>query len=316
MLKTKVQRITTTGMLMALGIMLPFAAAHGLGMQGSILLPMHIPVFLIGFLCGPLWGGICGLILPALNTVLTGMPPVFPMLPIMTAELFVYGLISGLTYEKTFFGKMKLGVYPCILIAMICGRIAYGLVFWAVMIGKKSAFWAVIGATGTGLPGIIIQLLLVPAIVIAVKNSFVKRDKDARASAINLIKEDTATCVIIKNNTIIKTEKGRGIGPVIEMYESGVLKDTYFADKIIGKAAAMIITLGGVKGCYGEVMSIEAEKWLIQHGIEADCGLKVETISNRTGDGMCPMEQTVQGIDDPQKGFEKLKDKLAQLRGN
>ena len=83
MKKSKVQSISVAGMLLALGILLPLVTAHGFCIPGVVLLPMHIPVLLCGFICGPLYGGVLGFVLPLLNSVLTGMPVMYPMAPIM-----------------------------------------------------------------------------------------------------------------------------------------------------------------------------------------------------------------------------------------
>ena len=92
MLVNKNQKLAITGLLLAIGIILPFATAHGIGIPGTVLLPMHIPVLLCGLLCGPAYGSGLGLVLPILNSLLTGMPVLYPMAPIMTAELCVTDL--------------------------------------------------------------------------------------------------------------------------------------------------------------------------------------------------------------------------------
>ena len=317
MLKTKNERLTVTGMLIAVGIILPFATSHGLGMSGNVLLPMHIPVLLCGLLCGASYGAICGIILPLLNSALTGMPPLYPMLPIMTFELMTYGLISGLMFNNTRLGKIRLGVYPSLLTAMICGRIIYGLVFAILFfINRDLKALSAWGAVITGIPGIIIQLILIPCIVEAVGHGMRGGRKNAVQSAINLICEDTAVCVVIKDNTIIKTEYGSGIGPIIKMYESGILKDAFVVDKIIGKASAMILTLGGVKGCYGITVSRAAADWLKAHNTDVSYKECVELIANRTGDGICPMEQTVLDIDNEEAALSAVKRKLEELKAH
>lgn len=314
MFKAKNQRLTVTSMLLAVGIILPFATAHGIGLQGNIILPMHIPVLLCGFFCGPVYGGLCGLILPVLNSVLTGMPSMYPMMPIMTFELLTYGAVSGLMYNKTGLGKLKFGAYPALIAAMVCGRAAYGIVYGVLLLlNPQMKALSVIGALTKGIPGIIIQLLFIPAIVEAVKRGFGSR-KNAVASAINLINAGTATCVLIKGGTIIATADERGIAPVLHFYEKGLIKNAYVVDKIIGKASAMILVLAGAKGCYGKTMSTYARKFLSENGVKADCGEETEKIINRRGDGLCPMETAVLDIDDPKEGYEVLKRKIEQMR--
>lgn len=314
MIRTNTQKLTAAGMLMAAGLLLPFAFAHGLGIQGTVLLPMHIPVLLAGFLCGPLYGALCGLLIPAMNTLLTGMPAAFPMLPIMTAELTTYGLVGGLLFWKTPLGGKKFGVLPTLAAAMLCGRVSY----WAMFEALAAAFGElkalpVLAAATTGLPGIVIQFLLIPAIVEALRRF--RPGEDTLSSAVNLIREGTASCVVIRENRIVRTSTGAGIAPVIELYEEGVLKDASVVDKIVGKASAMVLILGGAKGCYGVTMSKTAEAYLKAHQVSTAWDTLVETIADRTGSGVCPMEQTVREIDDPAEGLAVLRKKLEELRG-
>jgi len=315
-LKTKNEKTAVTGMLIALGILLPFATSHGFGIPGTVLLPMHIPVLLCGLLCGPGYGAFCGLLLPVLNSFLTGMPVMYPMMPIMAGELFTYGLVSGLLFTKTKLRKVKFGVYPALIGAMLCGRVVYGLVFQVLLFisGSLKALtvWA---AIVTGIPGILIQLLLIPPVILALQYGRKRATKSAVHSAINLIREGTASCVVIKENTIVKTQCDRGIGPVIRLYESGILQDAFVVDKIIGKAVAMVMTLGGVKGCYGVTMSKSAVQWLKEHHITVQYETCVEAIINRAGDGICPMEETVKEIENAKEALVALKEKIAELRG-
>ncbi|MGN1084631.1 MAG: ECF transporter S component [Lachnospiraceae bacterium] len=313
-MKTKSEKVAMTGMLLALGILLPFATAHGFGVPGNVLLPMHIPVFFCAFLCGPFYGALCGLLLPILNSVLTGMPPMYPMMPIMACELLTYGAVGGLLYGKTKLGKMRFGIYPSLLGAMVCGRVVYGLVFQALLLisGELKAL-TVWSAIVTGLPGIVVQLLLIPSVLLFLRGRRGNR-RSAVSSAINLISEGTAVCVVIKGNTIVKTEHGRGIGPTLKLYDSGVLEGAFVVDKIIGKAAAMILTLGGVKGCYGVTMSAAAVKWLKEHRVHVEYENCVDAIMNRKGDGICPMELTVQEIEEPEEALEAVRNKLAELQ--
>jgi riboflavin transporter FmnP len=317
MLKSRTKQLAVTGMLLAVGIILPFATTHGLGLAGTVLLPMHIPVLLCGLLCGPLYGAACGFMLPVLNALLTGMPTIYPMMPIMAMELMTYGAVSGWTYHRTPLHRLKFGVYPAMLIAMVCGRVVYGLTFEVLLIisGELKAL-TVWSAVVTGLPGILVQLLLVPGIVLALRRYIAKGGRATVISAIHLIEQKKVACVVIRNGVIECAEMGRGIGPVLKLYDEGVLKDAYVVDKIIGKAAAMILTQGGVKGCYGLTMSRAAYDWLATHGVKVDCRECVDVIINRAGDGMCPMEETVLNIDDAEEGIEALRRKRAELMKN
>lgn len=165
----KTYQIVLAGILVAMGVLLPLFTAHAFGIPGTVLLPMHIPVFLMGFLCGPKFGAVGGVVIPILSSVLTGMPVAFPMLPIMIGELSVYGGISGFLYKK-----IGLAIYPSLIIAMCCGKLTYGLIFSMLLFmndGKLQAL-SMSGAILQGIPGIVIQLIFVPAILVAIKKWF------------------------------------------------------------------------------------------------------------------------------------------------
>lgn len=156
---------------------------HGFGIPGTLLLPMHIPVLLCGFICGPLYGAFCGAALPILNCLLTGMPTPFPMLPIMFFELTVYGLTSGLLLSKTPLRKSRFGIYAALPISMICGRIAYAATFYSLLLatGQLKAL-TVSAAIVTGIPGIIIQLLIIPPIILMLGRNRFEQEKNATNS--------------------------------------------------------------------------------------------------------------------------------------
>ncbi len=313
-ISTKTQRLTASGLCLALGLILPYVCAHGLGLAGTVLLPMHIPVLLCGFLCGPFHGGICGLILPLLNSVLTGMPTMFPMVLIMTAELFTYGTVAGTLYFKTPLSKHKWGIYIALPCAMLSGRAAYGLTFTALMLTSSSLRApTVFAAIITGLPGIAIQLLVMPVAILAVNGASGIQDKNAIGSAKNLIARDKATCVVIKDSKIVSIEHGRGIKPILKMYEHGLLQNAIVVDKIVGKAAAMIMVLGGASQCMGRTVSMGALEVFRKYGIPCEYDECPERIINRAGNGICPMEAAVEQIDNPNDAISAIREKLNEL---
>ena len=316
MITNYTKKLVTAGLMLALGIILPYATAHGFGMSGNILLPMHIPVLLCGFLCGPLYGLLCGLLLPVTNSLLTGMPALYPMAVIMTCELAMYGVACGFLYKILRRCNPILRTYIALIGAMLLGRIVYGVVIWLMLIsGTDTSKMSVIGAVVTGLPGIIAQLVLIPAIVSAVSKTQLV-PYDAKLTAKNMIHKGEATCVTVKNNHIATTGTPRGIAYIIDLYEKGELKDAYVADKIVGKAAAMIFTLAGVSECYAENISDGAVQWFDDHGLAYKYKNRSPYIVNRQGNGMCPMEMTVQNIDDEQSAVEALKAKIEELKAH
>ena len=169
-MKTNLNKLVLTGILIAAGVVLPIAF-HAIPNAGSIFLPMHIPVFICGLLCGFPYGLICGVLTPLLSSLLTGMPPA-AYLPAMLCELAAYGLISSLLMQIIHTPNRYLNLYACLIGAMLCGRIVYGilnsLIFRA---GSYSLPLWLTSAFVTSLPGILIQLVFIPAIVIALQKA-------------------------------------------------------------------------------------------------------------------------------------------------
>ena len=166
---TRTKKLVLAAMFLALALVLPFLTGQ-IPEIGSMLCPMHIPVLLCGFFCGWQWGLAVGLIAPLLRSVMFGMPPMFPVAVCMSAELATYGVVSALLYEML--PKKKLNVYVSLVGAMVAGRLVWGLARFLctgldVTQFGLSAFWA--GAVTTAIPGIVVQLLLIPILVIALK---------------------------------------------------------------------------------------------------------------------------------------------------
>lgn len=163
--------LVLAAMFLALAMVLPFLTGQ-IPQIGSMLCPMHIPVLLCGFFCGPWYGGLVGLVAPLLRFVLFGMPPIFPTGVAMCFELAVYGLVSGLLYRRL--PKKPVNVYVSLLTAMLAGRVMWGVVqviIWGL--GKSEFGWAafISGAFTTAIPGIILQIVIIPVLVIAVKRA-------------------------------------------------------------------------------------------------------------------------------------------------
>jgi len=306
------KKTVLAGLMLAVGVFLP-TISHMTGIPGNVFLPMHIPVFLCGFFSGPLYGGICGFVLPYLNSMLTGMPAVYPNAVVMSAELFTYGIVCGIMYN-TLCNRFKLRyIYLSLSISMVAGRLVYAICAALILfISSEVRKMSAVAAFVQGIPGIVIQLILVPQIIFAVSKSMSRR-KDATAEAVKMIKNNLATCVVVKKDRIISAESPQGIAYIIGLCDKKMLKDTYVADTIIGKAAAMIFSISGVKKCYGKTISKGALEWLKNNKIEVTYDMCVDYIENRTGDGICPMELTVKDVDDPVLALELLKNKIEEL---
>lgn len=133
-------------------------------------------------------------------------------------------------------------------------------------------------------------------------------------SAIELLHQEDLTCVILGREETLRFRL-RGIRPMTDTLRDcpEVLRGAYIADRIIGKAAAMLAAAGGAKAVYGEVMSETGLKMLQDHGIEAQYGTLTPAIRNRENTGICPMEQTVQSLDDPKDALPALLQTIDRL---
>ncbi len=159
-MKLTTRQITLTALFITLGIVLPIVF-HQFALGGRIFSPMHIPVLLAGVFVGPVSGLIVGLACPGMSFLLTGMPPPYAV-PLMSLELPVYGFSIGILIRMIRFPLLSL------LAAMILGRLAFALglfvfgLFLSLPYGPKE-FVKV--SLITGLPGIAVQLILIPLLI-------------------------------------------------------------------------------------------------------------------------------------------------------
>lgn len=171
-----VRQMTLAAMLMALGMVLPFLTGQ-MPQIGSMLLPMHIPVFFCGLLCGWQYGAIIGFLLPLLRSSIFSMPPMFPTATAMAFELMTYGLVSGLLYGLS--RKQGLfATYRALIVAMIIGRGVWGFAQYLQLSLTGSSFTLeafLAGAFLQAFPGIILQLVLIPAVLFALDKSGIVR---------------------------------------------------------------------------------------------------------------------------------------------
>lgn len=170
------RRLVLAAMFLAIGLVLPFFTGQ-IQQIGNMLLPMHIPVLLCGLLCGWQYGALVGAVLPLLRFALFGMPMLYPNALAMAVELCVYGLAIGFIYGM--FKKQNLvSVYISLVIAMILGRVVWGGSMTVLLSMKDSAFTFtafLAGAVLNAIPGIVLQLLLIPAIMTSLHATGVQR---------------------------------------------------------------------------------------------------------------------------------------------
>ena len=181
--KTTARHLTAAAICLALCMVLPFLTGQ-IPQVGSALSPMHIPVLLAGFVCGPWWAAAVGAVAPLLRFSLFGMPPIFPTGLAMSFELAAYGLVSGLLYSRL--PRRTGSIYAALVGAMLSGRIIWGIVMMLILNATGSAFtWAAFlaGAFTNAIPGIITHIALIPLLVLALQKSGFILPQEHRSTA-------------------------------------------------------------------------------------------------------------------------------------
>lgn len=171
-MRQSTKQLTVSALLFALGLVLPFLTGQ-VPQIGNMLLPMHFPVFLCAFLCGWQYALFLGFLLPICRSMIFGMPHMFPVAIAMAFELAAYGLIAGLIYGRSK-QKSTASLYIALISAMILGRVVWGIVEVLLLgIGENAFTWQMFlsGALLEAIPGIILQLILIPDILVALRRS-------------------------------------------------------------------------------------------------------------------------------------------------
>lgn len=165
-----VKKQVITAVCIAFCVVLPMAF-HAIPNAGSIFSPMHIPVLLCGLVCGWPYGLLCGLIGPLLSGIILQMPPM-AVLPSMMIELAVYGLVSGLLMRLVHTGRAYVNLYISLIVSMLVGRIAAGIAQALIFnLGQYSVTVWVTSYFVTAWPGLVLQIVLIPTIVAALKKA-------------------------------------------------------------------------------------------------------------------------------------------------
>ena len=169
-----VRTLTYSALCLALAMVLPFLTGQ-VPKIGSMLCPMHIPALLCGFLCGWPWGLAVGFLSPLLRSMF-GMPPICVAIPI-AFEMATYGAVSGWLYRKL--NGRGGRIYLSLITAMLAGRLVWGLVQF-LLAGLRSTTFSLAmflsGAVTTALPGIILQLVLIPVLVVVMERTRIVLD--------------------------------------------------------------------------------------------------------------------------------------------
>lgn len=181
--RERIKKIIISAVCLALCMVLPFLTGQ-IQQIGNALCPMHLPVIICGFAAGPQFGLLTGLIAPLLRSAVFSMPKLFPSAIAMSAELAVYGLVSGLLYRRL--SGVKGRIFISLISAMLAGRLVWGGVT-AVLLGVSGGNFTlaafVTGAFTGAIPGIILQIILIPLIVSALERSgFIGNEKKSEKS--------------------------------------------------------------------------------------------------------------------------------------
>ena len=169
--KNSTKKLVLAGLFIAIGLVLPFLTGK-IPEFGRRLLPMHIPVLIAGFVLGWKYGLVVGFITPLLNSVLFTMPHMFPTAIAMALELAAYGCLTGLFYE--IFPKNLVYTYATLILSMLGGRVVWGIVnIFLLGFGENAFTWQAFIAGGfiNAIPGIILQIIIIPIIIIALERS-------------------------------------------------------------------------------------------------------------------------------------------------
>lgn len=178
-----VKNMVLAALFLAIGLVLPFVTGE-IPEIGNLLCPMHLPVLLCGLICGWGYGGAVGFVLPLFRHVLFGMPP-FPNNIAMALELAAYGILAGLLYSRSRW-QCIVSLYRCLIAAMIGGRLVWGAAMVVITGLSGSSFtWAMFmaGAFFQAIPGIILQLVFIPAMMVALDRTGMVRFRQGSRSA-------------------------------------------------------------------------------------------------------------------------------------
>lgn len=171
------RELSLGGLFIALGVVIPMAFhAFGGGRAGPVFLPMYLPVLACAMLVSAPIAAAVGLLTPALSSALTGMPPILPTLPMMVAELTVMATLASLLHRR-----LRLHALPAVVLALLSGRVVMGLMavllVSALPAGMQESLPEIMrtppayvaAATVAALPGLVLQIVAVPAVVALVE---------------------------------------------------------------------------------------------------------------------------------------------------
>lgn len=164
----KIKKAVVSALFIALGLVLPFLTGQ-IQTIGSMLLPMHIPVFLCGLICGWQYGLAVGFTVPLMRSLIFGMPVLYPNALSMALELATYGAVAGALFLNAKWQCVR-SLYRCLISAMLAGRAVWAVTEVLLLGLGQNGFtfkMFISGAFLNSIPGIILQLVLIPAVMLA-----------------------------------------------------------------------------------------------------------------------------------------------------
>lgn len=121
------------------------------------------------------------------------------------------------------------------------------------------------------------------------------------------------TLVLCRNGALLTSDR-RGVAPMVAFLREGRALEGYAAaDRVVGKAAAWLFILAGVRAVYAATLSEGGRELLTRHGIPVQWETLTPTIRNRDNTGICPMEQAVAEATDPADALRRIEERMAQL---
>ncbi len=174
----KILKMVLAALFLALSYVMPFLTGQ-IPEIGAMLCPMHLPVLLCGFICGPIWGFAVGAIAPLFRSLTLGMPSLFPTAVCMAFELAAYGSVAGVMHK--ILPRRKPFIYCSLLVAMTVGRLVWGAAMFAFLSVNGEAFTMaafLAGAITNAIPGMIAQIVLIPLLVMLLDHSRILKKKD------------------------------------------------------------------------------------------------------------------------------------------
>lgn len=179
----RIQKLVLTALFFAIGLILPFITGQ-IPQIGQMLLPMHLPVFLCSLIVGWPYGLAIGFLLPLVRSLLFLMPPLYPTAVSMAFELAAYGFFAGFIYNKLLALNNKkinktVALFIALIASMLIGRVVMGIVNLNLYGFKGDEYtfsFFLSQAFLTAFPGIVMQLVLIPAIMLSIKRTGIKTE--------------------------------------------------------------------------------------------------------------------------------------------